>query len=115
MNKELICIVCPNGCRLTVDENLNVIGNKCPRGATYAKQELTNPTRVLTSTVKIESKELGVLPVKTANPIPKGKLFDAMKVVNSIKVKAPVELGQVIYKDICGTGVDLVACRTIKE
>lgn len=115
MSKELICIVCPNGCRLTVDDNLNVTGNKCPRGVTYAKQELTNPTRVLTTTVKIESAELGVLPVRTANPIPKGKLFEAMKIVNSIKLKAPVKLGDVVYENICGTGVNLIACRTIEK
>ena len=73
--KELTCIICPRGCHLVVDDELNVTGNTCPRGAVYAKQELTHPTRTLTSTVRIESEIEVSLPVKSDKPLPKEKIF----------------------------------------
>lgn len=112
---ELTCIICPNGCRLKVDDDLNVTGNKCPRGAVYGKQEVTNPTRTVTSTVPCDSKSLRVCPVKTANPVPKGKMFDVMKDIDSCFVKVPCKIGDVVKKDIGGTGVDLVVTRDIRE
>ena len=84
--KELICIVCPKGCHLKVDENDNysVTGNDCPRGAEYGKKELTAPTRVITSTVKVRGGLYSRCPVKTAAPIPKGLIFEAMKLLEKI-------------------------------
>ena len=111
--KELTCIICPNGCHLLVDDDLNVTGNKCPRGAAYGKQEVTNPTRTITSTVVCDSSSLKVCPVKTKDPIPKGKIFDVMKDINTCEVKIPCHIGDVVKKDIGGTGVDLVVTRTI--
>lgn len=111
--KELICIVCPRGCHLVVDENLNVSGNNCPRGAIYAKNELTHPTRTLTSTVRIISKEEVALPVKSDNPLPKEKIFDAMELINKTCVKAPIRIGDVIIEKIFGLDVNIVATKDI--
>ena len=109
--KELICILCPNGCHLTVDDNLNVTGNTCLRGDAYARKELTSPERTLTSTVRLEGSALRRLPVRTATDIPKGKLFDAMRELDNLCVKVPVRRGQVLIESIAGTGVALIATR----
>lgn len=116
---ELICIVCPVGCHLTVTETgegeFSVVGNKCKRGETYGVKELTNPTRVLPTTVKIEGGILKRLPVKTKGAIPKDLIFEAMHVINKVSVKAPIKMGDVIIKDILHTGIDVVASRSMKE
>lgn len=113
--KELTCIICPRGCHLKIDDELKVTGNFCPRGAKYAVEEITNPKRTLTTTVKCNSEILKVLPVKTVPAIPKDKIFDCMQIVNSIVVSVPVKTGDIIVKDICGTGCDLVASRTLER
>ena len=110
---ELICIICPRGCHLTVDDELNVSGNTCPRGAVYAKQELTHPTRTLTSTVRVVSKLETMLPVKSNKPLPKEKIFEAMEVINKTCVKAPIKIGDVVIKNIFGLDVDIVATKNI--
>ena len=112
--KELVCIVCPQGCRLRVDDEGNISGNACANGAEYAHTELTSPTRVLTSTVNILGAELP-RPVKTAGAIPKHLLFQAMESLRSVTVFAPIKAGQVIIADIVGTGVDLVATADMDE
>lgn len=111
--KELICITCPRGCRLLVDESLNVTGNFCPRGALYAKNELTHPLRTLTSTVRIKSKDIEMVPVKSKDPLPKELIFKAMDILSQIQIKPPVHIGDVIVKNILETGVDIVATRDI--
>ena len=117
--KEMTCIVCPMGCPLKVtingDEIVDVTGNTCPRGKKYAITEVTAPRRVLTSTVRVEGGHLPLCPVRTRGDIPKGLLFDAMKEVNALVIKAPVAIGDVLIPDICGTGVPLVACRNIHK
>lgn len=113
--KELICIVCPKGCHLKVDEQNGyaVTGNSCPRGAEYGKIELTNPTRVITSTVAVRGGGYPRCPVKTSKPIPKGMIFEAIKTLDDLVLDAPIRLGQVVVKDVCGTGADFVACRSL--
>ena len=114
MKKEMICIVCPRGCHLQVDEeSLKVTGNGCEKGVDYGRNELTNPTRVVCSTVKLQSDQLCRCPVKTDHPVPKGKIMDVMTVVNQIQADPPVHIGQVLCEDIAGTGANLVATRTI--
>lgn len=113
--KELICICCPRGCHLSVDDNLNVTGNFCPRGEKYGKQEVSNPTRVVTSTVRIANAELPMCPIKTENPIPKGKIFDVMESINNVRVTAPVHLGEVVIENVCGTGVNVISTREMPE
>ena len=113
--KELICIICPRGCHLKVDDELNVTGNSCPRGAVYAKTELTHPTRTLTSTVKIMSEVEVRLPVKSNKPLPKERIFDAMEVINKTCAKAPINIGDVVIKNILGLDVDIVATKDINR
>lgn len=111
--KELICITCPRGCHLVVDDNLNVTGNNCPRGAIYAKAELTHPVRMVTSTVAILSAKENRLPVKTNKPIAKELIFKVMVEINKVKVKAPIKIGDIVIKDIFGSGVDIIATKDI--
>ena len=108
--KELVCIVCPKGCHLKVEAGEKVTGNACPRGKDYALAEISNPTRMLTSTVCIRNAIHPRLPVKTSKPIPKGKMFEAMDVIDRVRVTAPVSIGDVIVSDILGTGADIIAC-----
>ena len=112
--KTLTCIVCPKGCALTVDAATGAVtGNGCNRGKDYGIAEVTNPTRVLTTTVAIENAIHPRLPVKTAQPIPKGKLLDAMAVIDTIRVSYPINIGDVIYPNLLDTGIDLVACSSM--
>ena len=118
---NIICIVCPKGCRLTVDENtLAVTGNGCPRGAEYGKNELTHPVRVVTSTVRVEGADICRCPVKTAGSVPKEKMFAVMDALDGVCLHAPVHCGDVVLADVCGKGENkkgeglspsLFACR----
>ena len=113
MKRELTCVACPLGCSVTVEytdaEIISVTGNTCKRGDAYARTEMTNPTRSLTSSVKVCGGTLPVVPVKSSKPVPKDMLFDCMKVINSVCVEAPVKIGQVIIENILDTGADIVA------
>lgn len=113
--KELICIVCPKGCHLKVDEENNyaVAGNGCPRGAEYGKMELTNPTRVVTSTVRCNGGTYPRCPVKTDRPVPKGMIFQVMEALENVTLAAPVRVGQVVLENVCGTGASVVAARSL--
>ena len=115
MKKEFVCIECPKGCHLVLDDDLNVTGNTCIRGKQYAINEVTCPKRVLTSTVVIDSKMVSRLPVMTENEIPKEKMFDIMKALNSVRVKAPIKCRDVVLENVCGTGVNIIATRTIEK
>lgn len=107
------CIICPMGCDITVTKQGNkvvsITGNTCKRGEKYASNEVIMPSRTLTTTVKVETKN-GIVPVsvRTVTPIPKTLLFDAIKEVNKITVKSPVHVGDILIKDICHTGVDVM-------
>lgn len=111
--RDLICIVCPRGCHLKVDEKLNVIGNFCKRGDVYGKTEVINPTRNVTSTVKINSKELSRLPVKTDKPVPKSLVFEVMQEINKIEVNPPVKSKVTIMGNLFFLDVNIIATRTI--
>ena len=116
--KELICIVCPRGCHLSVDDTapeITVTGNACPRGAAYGKKEVTAPARVVTSTVRIRGAAHRRLPVKTRGEIPKGMMAEAVKLLDEVTVEAPVKVGDVILPNILGTGIDFVASRTMDK
>ncbi len=99
-----------------VDENNDyaVTGNGCPRGAEYGRAELTNPTRVVTSTVRCSGAALPRCPVKTDGVVPKGRIFDVMAALDGVELAAPVAVGQVVIENVCGTGVNVVAARTMK-
>lgn len=113
--KDLICIVCPQGCRLRVDESKDyaVTGNRCPRGEVYGRTELENPVRTITSTVAVRGAMYPRCPVKTSAPIPKALIFEVMRTLDGLVLDAPVHLGQVVVRDVCGTGVDFVATREL--
>ncbi|WML37722.1 DUF1667 domain-containing protein [Clostridium sp. OS1-26] len=117
--RELICIGCPIGCQLQVKldgkEVVEVTGNTCKKGEDYAKKECTNPTRIVTSSVYVEGGEIGVVPVKTESDIPKEKIFDCIKALKGIVVKAPINIGDVIVENILNTGVNIVATRKVDE
>lgn len=115
--KNLTCICCPMGCQITVTldngEVTDVTGNTCKRGDVYARKEVTNPTRVVTSSVRVSGGRIAMVSCKTAGDIPKGKIFDCCKAIQSIEVQAPVKIGDIILKDVCGTGVDVIATKEV--
>ena len=115
--KELVCIGCPLGCNLKVtiqdDQSMEVTGNTCPRGAEYAKKELTDPRRIVTSSVRVTGGHLPSVSVKTEKDIPKGKIFDCVKALKEVELQAPVEIGQVVLEDVAGTGVRVIATKKI--
>ncbi|MCP5514946.1 MAG: DUF1667 domain-containing protein [Spirochaetales bacterium] len=116
MERELVCIVCPIGCRLKITgeiDNLQVTGNKCKRGIPYAVDEITNPTRMICSTVKIKGGIHKVIPVKTDKPIPEKYKLEIMKLVNKVELTSPVKMGDIVIADIFGTGVNIVATRNM--
>ena len=111
--RELVCIVCPRGCHMRADDDLNVTGNFCPRGEAYAKAELTHPTRVVTSTVRLTGGLYRRCPVKTSAPVPKELIPELMALLASVEAAAPVAVGDVIVRDVLHTGADLVCTRQI--
>lgn len=116
--RELVCIGCPMGCMLEVElegkEVISVKGNTCRKGEEYGKKECTNPTRIITSSVKVEGGEIEMVPVKTESDVPKGKIFDCAKELKTVKVKAPINIGDIILENIAGTGVNVIATRKIE-
>lgn len=116
--RELICIGCPLGCPLTVTmeagEVISVEGNTCKRGDVYARKEVTNPTRIVTSTVMVEGGSDVTVSCKTASDIPKGKIFECVRALKGVCVKAPVHIGDVLLTDVAGTGVDIVATSNVE-
>ncbi|MCI1210135.1 MAG: DUF1667 domain-containing protein [Treponema sp.] len=114
--KQLICISCPKGCHLTVDEENDyaVTGNSCPRGEIYGKTEIKNPQRIVTSTVAVSGSVSVRCPVKTNKTIPKRLMFEAMKTLDGISIPAPIHRGQIIVADVCKTGADFIATKGIE-
>ena len=113
---HLLCIVCPEGCEMEVVR----VGGEfifpdgiCRRGQEYARQEIEDPCRVLTTTVPVVGGEMAMLPVRTTKRIPKGLLMKAMARASTLSVEAPVTAGHTVCRSITGTGVDLVACRSV--
>jgi CxxC motif-containing protein len=114
--KNIVCIICPRGCELSVDPNRGyaVSGALCKRGEAYGRAEAENPVRILTSSVSVDGALYPRCPVKTAAPIPKQLLFAAMDELRKLRLSAPVKAGQVVAADICGSGIPVIATRTMK-
>ena len=113
---ELTCIVCPQGCRLDVKgtaDHLIISGHNCPRGEEYARNEVISPKRVITSVVKVSGTKR-FLPVKTASPVPKEKIFSVMEEIKRVKARLPVETEQIIVTNLAETGVVLIATKSMK-
>lgn len=113
---EITCINCPVGCCLTVElENgqvVSVTGNTCPRGVTYAKQECVDPLRMVTAVVHVEGSAVP-LSVKTKTPIPKKEICSCMQALANAKLTAPIQAGDVVVANVCGTGVDVIATKSV--
>ena len=116
--REFVCIVCPNSCRLCVGEEngkIVVAGNGCKRGEAHGKSEYTAPMRMLTTTVAITGGALPRLPVVSTGEVPKAALRDCLATLYRVCLAAPVRCGDVVAADICGTGVDVVASRSMEK
>ena len=118
--KEIICVRCPVGCNLTVsqsnnDEDVNITGHQCEAGVIYAKEELTNPTRNIATSVRVRGGDMEMLSVKTQRPIPKRLIMDVVAAVHKVKAVAPVYIGDVVLPNVCNLGVDIVATRHVQK
>ncbi len=115
--REMTCIRCPLGCALTAtvadDGSITVTGNTCPRGAEYARNELTNPRRMVTSTVRVAGRKDAMVSVKTATDIPKDKMLACVEALREAEVIPPIHIGDVILKNVANTGVDIVATKSV--
>jgi len=118
MQREFICIVCPNSCRISVEYEgtkiKDIKGEKCSKGKDYVKNEITNPLRVFTGSILVEDGDFPLVSVKTTTPIPKKYLKKVGEVSHRIKVKAPIKIGQVVASNLLGEKIDLIATREIK-
>lgn len=117
--KRLICINCPLGCALTVTmqerEIISVEGNTCKRGEIYARKELTNPTRIVTTTVRVHGGCDNMVSVKTKEDIPKEKIMDCLRALKEVTIEAPVSTGDVMIENLAGTGVSIVATKDVRR
>ncbi|MTI49599.1 DUF1667 domain-containing protein [Sporosalibacterium faouarense] len=114
----IVCTSCPLGCKISIekcDSGYKVIGNNCRRGEVYVIEELTNPKRIVTSTVKINKSSISRLPVRTDKPISKEKIFDCINEINKVEICAPVNIEDIIISNILGTNANLVASRSMKK
>lgn len=120
MKRQLTCIICPIGCCLTaeLDENgevLNVTGNTCGRGKAYAESECTHPVRTLTTTMRVSGGTEPLVSIKSDMPLPKELLLPCMEKINRLQVAAPVQIGDILFRNIENTGIDLVATGNMKK
>jgi CxxC motif-containing protein len=117
--REFVCIVCPVGCHLKVDfteeGEVSVTGNKCPRGETYAREEVLAPKRTVTATAGVRGRLHRRVPVKTDAPLPVEHIDELLEAVYALDLQPPVQLGDVLIEDFSGTGVNLVATRSVEE
>jgi len=117
--KEITCIICPIGCKILVKtdkKNCKIVGgNRCKKGIDYAKNEATNPQRILTTSVAVENGGWPLVSVKTSQPVPKEKIFHILEEIKKMSVKAPIKNGDIIIKNILSTGADVVATKTVKK
>ncbi len=117
MHREFICIICPNGCQISVEyegTNIkNIKGDECPKGKDYVKNEITNPLRVFTGSVLVENGDFSLVSVKTLVPIPKKYLKKIGEITRCVKIKAPIKIGQMVASNLLGEDIDLIATRKV--
>ena len=117
MVQEIICIVCPLGCRMAVElegkKVKTVTGNQCKKGLKHAEKEVTFPGRVLTTTMKTDIPGIPLVPVRSSDELPKERLMVCMAEISKKGIHGPVKLGQPVIENILGLGVDIVSCRTV--
>ncbi|MDY2677655.1 MAG: DUF1667 domain-containing protein [Oscillospiraceae bacterium] len=110
--RELVCIVCPKGCTMKIEEKdgeISVTGNSCKRGASFAVSEMTEPKRTVCTTVRTVFKDAPVIPVRVSAEIPKDRIFDVMREINAVTLSSPVGRNDVIIKNVLGLGADVIA------
>ena len=119
MQKEITCIICPLGCRLIIEHSEGAIesieGFQCEKGREYAVEELLNPLRTLTTTIRIRNGAVPLVSVKTDKPVPKGKLFEVMDAISEVEVGAPVKIGDVLIENVVCLDVDIVATKNVER
>ena len=122
MKKELICVICPNGCQLQAEIQegerpavTNVTGNLCDKGPEWARQEIVNPMRTIASSVLVEDGDLPMVSVRTDSAIPLKKIFEVMKEIRAARVNAPVRIGDVIIEKVTGLTCNIIATRNVKK
>jgi CxxC motif-containing protein len=119
MNREFVCIVCPNSCQIKVEYEgekiIDIKGAQCSKGEDFVRNEITNPLRVFTGSIKVTKGNFDLVSVKTPSPIPKKYLKKVGKITHRIKVEAPVTIGQVVAKNLLGKNIELVATRKAKR
>lgn len=115
--KEITCIVCPIGCKITLRKKGTssdvITGNKCKKGKEYARNEVFDPRRILTSSIRVEGGEWPLVSVKSTNPVPKEKIFTVLKKLHKTTIKAPVKSQQLILKNVANTGIDIITTKTV--
>ena len=119
MKKEIICTICPRGCYIWVEGDGDTVrfveGHSCKRGLEYASTEYAHPVRILTTTIRLRGKAHDLLPVRSAKPVPREKLMDCMAAIREMEVALPVASHDIITPDLCGTGVALIATKSLRE
>jgi CxxC motif-containing protein len=119
MGQELICITCPMGCRLVAERleggELSVVGNRCPRGAAYAREELLAPKRVVTATCRAlgGSSAARRIPCRTSAPFPRERVDELLEAIYALHEPLPIQRGRVLIRDALGLGIDVIATRTL--
>ena len=115
--KEITCIVCPIGCKILVrseETRLDILkGNKCKKGVEYARNEVFDPRRMLTSSVLVKGGEWSLVSVKSTHPVPKEKIFPILQEIQKTTINAPVKSRQIIIKNVANTGIDIIATKTV--
>lgn len=111
--KELTCIICPNGCNLVIDDNKNVTGNNCKRGIDFAIQELTNPVRTISSTVRTTFPNIPVVSVKLDKEVSKDKIFKCMEEINKVVIDKPLGINDVVIKNVANTDSNVILTTNI--
>ena len=117
--KHFTCVTCPVGCEMDVKvkdgEVLSIEGNRCAKGEEFVLQELREPMRILTTTVRITGAKWAMLPVRTDKPIPKRLFFQVVSELGGLELRAPVKVSDVIVKDVAQTGADVIAARNMRR
>jgi CxxC motif-containing protein len=118
MNKKVTCIICPIGCEIEVscsgEDIENVEGHQCKKGIKYAREEVICPMRTLTTTLQVKNGNLPLVSVRTGPPVPKEKIFDVMDELARIEVCAPINVGDVLVKNVLGLDSDVIATKKIE-
>lgn len=117
--RHFTCVTCPVGCEMDVELDdghvVSISGNRCKKAEEFVLQEVKEPMRILTTTIRIRGAKWPMLPVRTNRAIPKRLFFQAMKDLADIELKAPVNMSDVIVRDIAGSGANVVASRNMNR